>query len=552
MTVPHFLSSILGHLSRPECLKTDGLFRKAGSAARQKRLKEEIEAAETFDKSSVDGLDISLSALDCACLLKQWLRELPEPLIPVRLHDTFLKCCHLSNSEDKVNALLLSTLLLPPLHSASLACLMRFLSKVAINAANNKMNSRNLALVFTPGLFHSSSDEMAKGGGHGVQTPGNSLGSFNAKLDVIETLIDNASKVCMIECAVDEALTVSVAIAACNFTSQSEDNLDAADHGDDADFAGPSARRRKKKKRRSGSLSRVLTAMKGIHKAISRTATPAGTRSGSTINIANSGAVETFEKPGSSIQLSTPDFLRTPDSFNTPCMLPPTTNGTTGKRKGPELDSLSSTSKQSKGATTQITITPVTPQVTRGRSISLKGKFKRKKTIGGEKENSNISRLSKKCEHVPTAGARNDVDYFNCTTTPLPSKPTFTSLHLRQQAVASSSFQAPNTPGTPNSFGLPSAAQDLSGFGSSGEYNCGDSDATSSIFNAATHKERISNNSTEAHNTTSSFKYPANSDLEPTIENKCNNEDTSIDHNEVETVSIVAIRILYTYMQWYI
>ena len=174
--------------------------------------------------------------------------------------------------------------------------------------------------------------------------------------------------------------------------------------------------------------------------------------------------------------------------------------GTANKRKGPQLESLSS-SKQSKegdrflkpstykGHHDALVATPVTPQVSRGRSISLKGKFKRKKSLGGEE----LGKI-----HVPgqqhADGVKNEFfdNTSNCKT-PLPSKPTFSSLNLRRnQTIADSSFHAgTNTPGTPNSFGLPSAAQDLSGIGSSGECDglhdnsslTTSGDASSSSFN---------------------------------------------------------------------
>ena len=42
---------------------------------------------------------IEETVLDAASLLKQWLRELPEPLIPVQFHDIFLKCCKLTDEK---------------------------------------------------------------------------------------------------------------------------------------------------------------------------------------------------------------------------------------------------------------------------------------------------------------------------------------------------------------------------------------------------------------------------------------------------------------------
>ena len=88
LQVPHFLVAILNFLRSH--MDTDGLFRKAGSAGRQRILRAEIEEAETFfvDNSNDENVP---SALDVGSLLKQWLRELPEPLIPQRFHETFLK-----------------------------------------------------------------------------------------------------------------------------------------------------------------------------------------------------------------------------------------------------------------------------------------------------------------------------------------------------------------------------------------------------------------------------------------------------------------------------
>ena len=88
LLVPHFLVAILNWLRGR--LETDGLFRKAGSAGRQRGLRAEIEEAETFFVEE-DNEEVTVSALDIGTLLKQWLRELPEPLIPLRFQDTYLK-----------------------------------------------------------------------------------------------------------------------------------------------------------------------------------------------------------------------------------------------------------------------------------------------------------------------------------------------------------------------------------------------------------------------------------------------------------------------------
>lgn len=64
-------------------VQTEGLFRKAGSACRQREIKRQLERRE--------GFKISHDVIDLANILKQFLRELPDPLIPYQLHDVLLK-----------------------------------------------------------------------------------------------------------------------------------------------------------------------------------------------------------------------------------------------------------------------------------------------------------------------------------------------------------------------------------------------------------------------------------------------------------------------------
>lgn len=64
-------------------VQTEGLFRKAGSSCRQREIRRQLEKGEHF-KASYDPIDL-------ANILKQFLRELPEPLIPCQLHEILLK-----------------------------------------------------------------------------------------------------------------------------------------------------------------------------------------------------------------------------------------------------------------------------------------------------------------------------------------------------------------------------------------------------------------------------------------------------------------------------
>lgn len=76
-------------------VQTEGLFRKAGSSCRQREIKRQLERGESI-KASHDPIDL-------ANILKQFLRELPEPLIPYQLHDVLLKYVSKSKGNVKYN-----------------------------------------------------------------------------------------------------------------------------------------------------------------------------------------------------------------------------------------------------------------------------------------------------------------------------------------------------------------------------------------------------------------------------------------------------------------
>lgn len=68
---------------------------------------------------------------DVATLIKQFCRELPEPLFPSELHAALLKAQALSNMEDRTSALQLLSCLLPARNSSCLHYLFNFLSIVS-------------------------------------------------------------------------------------------------------------------------------------------------------------------------------------------------------------------------------------------------------------------------------------------------------------------------------------------------------------------------------------------------------------------------------------
>ncbi|XP_030577153.1 rho GTPase-activating protein 11A [Archocentrus centrarchus] len=135
---------------------TVGLFRKPGCLARIKTLRAKLNRGE--------GCLSTALPYDVATLIKQFCRELPEPLFPSELHAVLLKAQSLPNLQDRVAALQLLSCLLPARNSSCLHYLFDFLSKVTQRCSENLMTSSNLAIMFTPCLLPPpNKTEMSEG-----------------------------------------------------------------------------------------------------------------------------------------------------------------------------------------------------------------------------------------------------------------------------------------------------------------------------------------------------------------------------------------------------
>lgn len=155
--VPRVLDCCCQHLQRYG-LQTVGIFRVGSSKKRVRQLRE------AFDQGAEVILDDRHSVHDVAALLKEFLRDMPDPLLTRELYAAFISCASLEKSEQhRIIQLLLC--LLPACNSDTLQCLLHFLSTVANHAENscdehgnqvmgNKMTSLNLATIFGPNLLH--------------------------------------------------------------------------------------------------------------------------------------------------------------------------------------------------------------------------------------------------------------------------------------------------------------------------------------------------------------------------------------------------------------
>ncbi|XP_077073020.1 rho GTPase-activating protein 6 [Siphateles boraxobius] len=155
--VPRVLDSCCQHLQRYG-LQTVGIFRVGSSKKRVRQLRE------AFDQGTDVALDQRHSVHDVAALLKEFLRDMPDPLLTRELYSAFIACASLEKP-DQLSAIQLLICLLPACNSDTLQRLLYFLSDVANHAEDswgaggkevvgNKMTSLNLATIFGPNLLH--------------------------------------------------------------------------------------------------------------------------------------------------------------------------------------------------------------------------------------------------------------------------------------------------------------------------------------------------------------------------------------------------------------
>ncbi|XP_061685150.1 rho GTPase-activating protein 7 isoform X2 [Syngnathoides biaculeatus] len=136
---------------RNQCLDQVGLFRKSGVKSRIQALRQMNEA------NGADGGGLSYegqSAYDVADMLKQYFRDLPEPLLTSKLSETFLQIYQYMPKELRLHAARAAVLLLPDEHREALRTLLCLLSDVTASVRENQMTPTNLAVCLAPSVFH--------------------------------------------------------------------------------------------------------------------------------------------------------------------------------------------------------------------------------------------------------------------------------------------------------------------------------------------------------------------------------------------------------------
>uniref|UniRef100_A0A0C9QV41 Arhgap6 protein n=1 Tax=Fopius arisanus TaxID=64838 RepID=A0A0C9QV41_9HYME len=156
--VPGVVRQCIKHLEATG-LRTLGIFRVSPSKKRVRQLREDFDC----------GRETKISADQCphdvATLLKEYFRDLPDPLLCRDLYQAFVHTQKIRNRRLQQEALQHLIQLLPIANRETLFALLNFLTEVATNSDDietatgdwvhgNKMDITNLATVFAPNILH--------------------------------------------------------------------------------------------------------------------------------------------------------------------------------------------------------------------------------------------------------------------------------------------------------------------------------------------------------------------------------------------------------------
>ncbi|XP_039099241.1 unconventional myosin-IXb isoform X4 [Hyaena hyaena] len=145
-SVPVVLEKLLEHVEM-HGLYTEGLYRKSGAANRTRELRQALQT----DPAAVQLENFPIHAI--TGVLKQWLRELPEPLMTFAQYGDFLRAVELPGKQEQLAAIYAVLEHLPEANHNSLERLIFHLVKVALLEDVNRMSPSALAIIFAPCLL---------------------------------------------------------------------------------------------------------------------------------------------------------------------------------------------------------------------------------------------------------------------------------------------------------------------------------------------------------------------------------------------------------------
>ncbi|XP_077413396.1 rho GTPase-activating protein 21 isoform X2 [Vanacampus margaritifer] len=139
-------------------LEYTGIYRVPGNNAAISNMQEELNTKGIADIDVQEDKWRDLNVI--SSLLKSFFRKLPEPLFTNEVYADFIDANRTEDSVERLKELKKLIHKLPDHHYETLKFLCAHLKKVSDNCEKNKMEPRNLAIVFGPTLVRTSEDNM--------------------------------------------------------------------------------------------------------------------------------------------------------------------------------------------------------------------------------------------------------------------------------------------------------------------------------------------------------------------------------------------------------
>ncbi|XP_071786856.1 rho GTPase-activating protein 6-like isoform X2 [Asterias amurensis] len=207
--VPQVVKACFNHIEK-QGLHILGIFRIGGSKKRTRQLRED------FDAGTEIGMNESNNPHDVGALLKEFFRDLPEPLLTRELYPTFVACTRLDNMEQRLRALQLLVYLLPTANRDTLFALLDFLNKVAINAFDtvdedgnevlgNKMDTHNLATLFGPNILRKTKGGQERDA-HAIQEASEQVEESREVISVVQTMAENKDVIFQVPAEIQDSV----------------------------------------------------------------------------------------------------------------------------------------------------------------------------------------------------------------------------------------------------------------------------------------------------------------------------------------------------------
>ncbi|XP_047445210.1 rho GTPase-activating protein 21 isoform X2 [Mugil cephalus] len=139
-------------------LEYTGIYRVPGNNAAISNMQEELNSKGMTDIDIQEDKWRDLNVI--SSLLKSFFRKLPEPLFTNEKYGEFIEASRTEDSVERLKELKRLVYELPDHHYETLKFLCAHLKRVSDNCEKNKMEPRNLAIVFGPTLVRTSEDNM--------------------------------------------------------------------------------------------------------------------------------------------------------------------------------------------------------------------------------------------------------------------------------------------------------------------------------------------------------------------------------------------------------